>query len=81
MTTASLLSQGMTLLTYGMGTVFVFLTLLVIATTLMSKVIAKFVPEPVEPPVSTGATTTTGGAVNGRTLAIIKAAIDQHRAK
>ena len=42
----SLLSEGVTLMLVGMGTVFVFLTLLVGATTLMSAVTAKFQPAP-----------------------------------
>ena len=78
METATLLSQGITLLTYGMGTVFVFLTLLVIATTFMSKVVSKLVPDEPEPaPVA--AAPSSSGAVNAHTLAVIKAAIKQHR--
>ncbi|MBL1321804.1 MAG: OadG family protein [Methylophaga sp.] len=38
----SLLSEGMNLMLFGMGFVFVFLTLLVFATKLMSKLITKY---------------------------------------
>lgn len=36
-----LINQGLTLMLAGMGTVFVFLTVLVIAMTLMSRLVAK----------------------------------------
>ncbi len=75
---ATLLSQGITLLTYGMGTVFVFLTLLVFATTLMSKVVSKLAPATPEPAPASAAAPASG-AVDARTLAVIKAAIQQHR--
>ncbi len=39
MATSSLMSDGLTLMFFGMGFVFVFLTLLVIVTTIMSKLI------------------------------------------
>ncbi len=50
--TGSLLNQGFSLLIYGIGVVFMFLTLLVILTTLMSKFISKFFPEPVAEPAA-----------------------------
>jgi len=37
-----LINEGLTLMLAGMGTVFVFLTVLVIAMTLMSRLIARF---------------------------------------
>ncbi|GGX99728.1 hypothetical protein GCM10007160_29350 [Litchfieldella qijiaojingensis] len=42
-----LLLEGLYLMVFGMGFVFVFLTLLVIATTLMSKVVGRMAPAPV----------------------------------
>jgi oxaloacetate decarboxylase gamma subunit len=41
-----LLANGMMLMLVGMGTVFMFLTLLVVATGLMSRLVMKFQPEP-----------------------------------
>lgn len=43
----TLMQQGMDLMIYGMGTVLVFLTLLVIATLIMSKLVMRFFPDPV----------------------------------
>ena len=42
-----LVHQGLQLMLYGMGTVVLFLTALVAATTLMSRGINRFFPEPV----------------------------------
>jgi oxaloacetate decarboxylase gamma subunit len=41
-----LISQGLTLMLAGMGTVFVFLTALVVVMTLMSHLIMRFQPAP-----------------------------------
>lgn len=65
---AGLLEQGLTLMLVGMGTVFVFLTLLVAATTLMSALTARLSPAPAgESPVS------------DEEVAAISAAINRHR--
>jgi len=42
MESSSLLSEGLNLMLFGMGFVFVFLTLLVIVTSLMSRIITKY---------------------------------------
>ncbi len=39
---SSLLNEGLTLMLFGMGFVFIFLTLLVLATSLMSKLMIKY---------------------------------------
>ena len=65
---AGLLGQGLTLMLVGMGTVFVFLTLLVAATTLMSALTARLSPAPAaEAPVS------------DEEVAAVSAAINRHR--
>ena len=65
-----LVSEGLNLALYGMGTVFVFLTLLVLATMLMSWLV-------------THRETATAGALPadsaGAKMAAITAAIHQHR--
>ena len=63
---ATLMDQGVTLMLVGMGTVFVFLTLLVIMMTVMAQVIARLTPAPEE-------------AVSNEEVAAISAAIAQHR--
>ncbi|QFU00483.1 oxaloacetate decarboxylase subunit gamma [Halomonas sp. THAF5a] len=46
---SQLINEGLALMGLGMGFVFVFLTVLVGVTTLMSKTIGRFFPEPVAP--------------------------------
>lgn len=77
-----ILEQGMNLMLYGMGSVFVFLTLLVAGTTLMSGFISKYMPEdePVALPPK-AVLNKQSLAVDSTTLAVIQDAIHQHRAK
>lgn len=83
---SSLFQQGADLMLFGMGTVFVFLTLLVICVTLMSKIIAKFFVEQ-EVVIETSAANPAKSsvmppvAVEPAILAVIQDAIHQHRAK
>lgn len=78
---ANIISHGIDLMLYGMGTVFVFLTVLVGSTSLMSTIVGKYFPEVVEtevvkrPPI-----TNSSHGVDSRTLSIIQEAIIQHRA-
>ncbi|MBO6556821.1 MAG: OadG family protein [Pseudomonadales bacterium] len=67
-----LVSEGLSLALYGMGTVFVFLTVLVFATMLMSWLVLKTVPasEPERSDTS-----------NSKKMAAITAAIHAHRSK
>ena len=41
-----ILNESIQLLIYGMGTVFIFLFILILATTAMSRLIARYAPEP-----------------------------------
>ena len=76
----TMFQQGTDLLMFGMGTVFSFLTLMVLATTLMSFIINRYFPEPeaelvpVRVPKKSIDTT-----INPKHMAIIKAAIEKHR--
>lgn len=87
----TLIDQGISLMIYGMGTVFVFLTILVFATGLMSKLVIKFAPPPVtvQPTVTPAATSmaspsgmtgpTRGEQPRPQVLEAIKQAISLHR--
>lgn len=76
----TIMQQGVDLMLFGMGTVFVFLTVLVIATTIMSSVVQRFFPEP-EPVLPAPKPAAPTGVTDPKLLAIIKAAIEQHRKK
>ncbi len=65
---ADLLGQGLELMLAGMGVVFVFLTVLVGAITLMSRVVMRFQPANVSPD-------------NKEEIAAITAAIARHRSR
>ena len=65
---ADLLSQGFELMLVGMGVVFVFLTMLVGATTLMSRVVMRF-------------QSTNASPDKEEEIAAITAAIARHRSK
>lgn len=70
------MADGLNLMLYGMGTVFVFLALLVVCTNVMSALVLRFYPEaPVEvaPPVKSQK------AQDSRMIAVIEAAVAEHR--
>ncbi|QHQ38623.1 OadG family protein [Microbulbifer hydrolyticus] len=70
------MQQGLDITLFGMGIVFTFLLVLVICTTVMSRVITRFFPE-AEPAVAPAVSA--GAAGDERLKKIIKAAIEQHR--
>ena len=72
-----LIEQGVDLMLYGMGTVFVFLTLLVIITALMSAVVQRWLPDN-EMDVSSSKAESN---VDARIVAIIEAALAKHRCR
>ena len=67
--TNSLIDEGLKLMLAGMGTVFVFLTALVIVTTLMSRLVMRFQPQLI------------ASDITDEEVAAISAAITQHRRK
>ena len=73
---ADIVEQGVELMLFGMGTVIVFLGLLVLATTFMSRTVARYFPEP-EPAPARPAANAVGN--DGELIAVISAAIQQHR--
>ena len=64
-----LINQGVTLMLAGMGTVFVFLAVLVVAMTLMSRLLMRFLAAP------------DSGGPNDEEIAAISAAVARHRQK
>ena len=79
-----MIAQGWELLLYGMGTVVVFLALLVVATTVMSSVVSRYFPEPEPESISRsrpGQVLSADSAIVGEPelVAVISAAIHQHR--
>ncbi len=78
----SLLGQGLDLMVYGMGTVFVFLAVLILVTFAMSKLVVRFFPEaPAQVKTIKSTSRKPSSAVDPRTLQVIRAAIQQHRAR
>lgn len=83
MTASELLLEGVELMLFGMGFVFVFLVLLVGVVSLMSRLIATFAP----PVAASAASSPLSSAKSSshepdaETLAAIQSAIAQHRAR
>nr|WP_277608662.1 OadG family protein [Microbulbifer elongatus] len=73
------MQQGLDITLFGMGIVFTFLLLLVICTTVMSRVMTRYFPEPEPAAAPSLAPTTQSDAGNQRLRKIIEAAIEQHR--
>jgi oxaloacetate decarboxylase gamma subunit len=76
---AELMSSGIELMFAGMGIVFLFLTMLVVAINLMSSAVQRFFPE--APPAPVISPPVTGGAPDKATVAAISAAVHQYRNK
>ncbi|MBT4521054.1 MAG: OadG family protein [Halieaceae bacterium] len=76
-----IVAQGLELMLYGMGTVVVFLAVLVVATLLMSWVVGRFFPELESAEVSTVGSARTSGstAQDADLVAVITAAIHRYR--
>ncbi len=77
-----MMAQAVELMVYGMGTVFVFLGLLVLAISLMSGLINRYFPEPEPAPVAARRRSpgdTVGAELDPGVVAVITAAIHRHR--
>jgi len=73
----TLVSQGLDLLIFGMGGVYVFLAMLVVCTLLMSRVVMRFFPE--TPLLAEAPVARSRELVSATTLMVIQEAIRQHR--
>ena len=72
-----LMSGGVELMFVGMGIVFLFLTMLVLAINIMSSLVQRFFPD--APPQMIAAPVTSG--IDKSIIAAITAAVHQHRSK
>ncbi|MCL6271866.1 OadG family protein [Sansalvadorimonas sp. 2012CJ34-2] len=82
MSQAELMNEGLSLMLYGMGFVFTFLTVLVFATSLMSKSVLAIAPEEPAPAPKRSAVPVAGTndpASDPVLLAVIGEAVRQHR--
>jgi oxaloacetate decarboxylase gamma subunit len=78
----SIVNQGVELMLFGMGTVLVFLSLLVVSITLMSWILQRYFPEPEVPATAAPSSGTLGATPSDANLvAVISAAIHRHRSK
>ena len=77
-----IVDQGVELMLFGMGTVVIFLTLLIIATNLMSWFLRRYLPESEAPAMSIGRSPAQQpqSVDQTRLVAVITAAIHRHRA-
>lgn len=80
MAETSLVSQGVELMIFGMGVVFVFLTMLVFVTGFMSALINKIAPE-VEAAPAPAAPAKPSAGVDPQLLKVLSAAVKEHRAR
>lgn len=80
---STLMSQGFSLLTVGMGTVIVFLGLLVLLTGCVSRLLARFAPEPVAvvAPRAARQPKPDGAQVDTVTRKVIEVALQKHRSR
>lgn len=75
---SQLMADGIGLLVLGMGTVFVFLTILIFATGIMSRLLTRFAPEPVVVPAVKAAQTKSQSA-DPQLLKVLSAAVKEYR--
>lgn len=76
----NLVLEGIKFMFLGMGTVFVFLVIMILVTNVVSKIVNRFFPEPVSiPKADTEYFETENVQNNKRIIAAITAAIIHHR--
>ncbi|MDD1619738.1 MAG: OadG family protein [Methylococcaceae bacterium] len=73
-----LMSSGVELMFAGMGIVFLFLTMLVVAINIMSSLVQRFFPDA---PIQVTTATTVSSGIDKSIIAAIAAAVHQHRNK
>ncbi len=81
MTPSELLLEGVELMLFGLGSVFVFLVLLIVCIRLMSFLIGRFDSGSTPPATLTPSTATATADMDADLFAAIQAAIHQHRAR
>ncbi len=83
MSPSELMSEGWSLMAFGMGFVFLFLSLLVFVTSQMSRFIGCYFPEPEPARIASGSRSaaTTTKKDDHELVAAISAAIKMHRSK
>jgi len=74
-----IVADGLGLMAFGMGTVFVFLILLIFATNIMSSLVLKYFPE-VEPAPAKAKKAPAQG-VDQQLLKVLAAAVKEHRSR
>ena len=74
-----IVAQGLELMVYGMGSVVVFLALLVVCTMLMSMGINRLFPEPIRVRAAARGARTIAADPDEDVVAAISAAVHQHR--
>lgn len=82
----SILDSGFTLMLYGMGTVFFFLTTLIFLTTAMSRIVGRYFPEQNiaenRDVSNTRAMVDLGNSgIDPNLLKVLQSAVDKHRKK
>ena len=76
---AEMMSSGIELMFAGMGIVFLFLTMLVVAINMMSSLLQRFFPD--APASQAAAAASVSSGIDKSIIAAITAAVHQHRSK
>lgn len=80
MSEPSLVTQGLELMIFGMGVVFVFLTMLVYVTGFMSSLVSKYAPEEAVP-VQPARRPAPQPGIDPQLVKVLSAAVKEHRAR